>query len=146
MPEPAELLYLAAGLGAGGTERHLARLLPALPADRFRPRVWDAGEQGESESVLTASGISVEHFEPPVSVRDVGALTRMVTTLSRRSPAFAQVYSAMRGGAPRRKTASRRSSTTSPASATACSGRASAAPKQKQKRPSGARWRAAIRQ
>ncbi len=91
-PAPSELLYLAAGLGTGGTERHLSLLLPALPGNLFRPRVWNAGDDGEAGAVLRAAGIPVERFDSPVSVRDWRRLAATVKNLRRRRPALVHSY------------------------------------------------------
>jgi len=92
MPDPAEILYLAAGLGTGGTERHLSRLLPGLPADQFRPVVWNAGEEGESGEILRHAGIEVRSFTPPVSIRQVGRMVSLVRSLVGRRPALVHSY------------------------------------------------------
>ncbi|MFQ5669633.1 MAG: glycosyltransferase [Acidobacteriota bacterium] len=92
MRRVANLLYLAAGLGTGGTERHLSRLLPLLPKERFRARVWNAGEEGEAGAQLRSAGIQVECFRPVVSLRDAGRLAWWVDALARQRPALVHSY------------------------------------------------------
>ena len=69
MPAPVDLIYLAPGLGTGGTERHLAWLLPALQKRGLRLEVWNTGEEGEAEKRLRQSGVTVRRRRAPVSLR-----------------------------------------------------------------------------
>ncbi|MFQ5719570.1 MAG: glycosyltransferase [Acidobacteriota bacterium] len=92
MSTAVEILYLVGGLGTGGTERHLARLLPLLPRQRFLPHVFNAGEAGTAASVLEEAGVVVEPFTSPVSVRDLPVFGRCVRQLRRRRPALVHSY------------------------------------------------------
>ena len=92
MPGPADLLFLAPGLGVGGTERHLARLLPALARRGFAPRVWNAGETGEAQTALERSGIPVYAMRLPDSLRQIRRLAPPAGALARRRPALVHSY------------------------------------------------------
>ena len=92
MPGPADLLFLAPGLGVGGTERHLARLLPALARRGFAPRVWNAGETGEAQVVLERSGIPVRTMSLPDSLRQIRRLAPPAGALARHRPALVHSY------------------------------------------------------
>ncbi|MFQ5767591.1 MAG: glycosyltransferase [Acidobacteriota bacterium] len=92
MPEPVDILFLAPGLGTGGTERHLELLLPALRSAGFNPRIWNAGEEGWAASQLGRQGIPVERFSPPVAARQVHRLVRMVTSLVHLRPALVHSF------------------------------------------------------
>ena len=52
MRDSVDLIFLAPGLGTGGTERHLAWLLPSLQHRGMRLEVWNAGPGGAAEAVI----------------------------------------------------------------------------------------------
>lgn len=90
--DPPDLLFLAAGLGVGGTERHLARLLPALAGRGFAPRVWNAGETGTAQEELERAGIPVQAMDLPVSLRQLRRFAQPAGELARRRPALVHSY------------------------------------------------------
>jgi glycosyltransferase involved in cell wall biosynthesis len=92
MRDTVDLIFLAPGLGTGGTERHLAWLLPALKQQGLRVEVWNAGTAGAAEERLLQAGVQVRHRKPPVSARHLGRLASMTTALARRRPRLVHSY------------------------------------------------------
>jgi hypothetical protein len=92
MPAPVDLIYLAPGLGTGGTERHLAWLLPALQKRGLRLEVWNTGEEGDAAQRLRQSGVTVLNRRAPVSPRQVGRLAALTAALARRRPRLVHSY------------------------------------------------------
>ena len=92
MPDPVDLIFLAPGLGTGGTERHLAWLLPSLQRRGMRLEVWNAGAGGAAEDRLRQAGVTVQQRPSPVSVRQVGRLAAMTAALARRRPRCVHSY------------------------------------------------------
>ncbi|MCZ6649676.1 MAG: glycosyltransferase [Acidobacteria bacterium] len=92
MPAPVDLIYLAPGLGTGGTERHLAWLLPALQKRGLRLEVWNTGEEGDAEKRLRQSGVTVRRRRAPVSLRQVGRLAALTAGLARLRPRLVHSY------------------------------------------------------
>jgi glycosyltransferase involved in cell wall biosynthesis len=92
VPAPADLLVLAAGLGTGGTERHLQRLLPGLVRRGLRPAVWNAGEDGAAAAALQAAGIAVRTWRAATSPRHLARLAAAVSDLSRSRPRLVHSY------------------------------------------------------
>jgi glycosyltransferase involved in cell wall biosynthesis len=60
LPAAFRLLVVVTGLGRGGTERHLAAVLPALVAHGAAVRVIALRKGGEMAAVLRAGGVAVE--------------------------------------------------------------------------------------
>jgi glycosyltransferase involved in cell wall biosynthesis len=81
LPAPPDVLILASGLGIGGTERHLARLAPALVEAGLDVAIWNSGEGGQAEDCLGAAGVEVSRFPAPVSLREAGRLKAFVAAL-----------------------------------------------------------------
>lgn len=92
MPAPVDLVYLAPGLGTGGTESHLARLLPALQKRGLRLEVWNAGEEGDAAHRLRESGVTVLRRKIPVSPRQIGRLAALTAGLARLRPRLVHSY------------------------------------------------------
>ena len=92
MRDSVDLIFLAPGLGTGGTERHLAWLLPALQREGIRLEVWNAGPGGAAEDRLRQAGVVVRQRPSPVSVRQLGLLTSLTTALARRRPRVVHSY------------------------------------------------------
>ena len=60
---PSSILYVIPDLDIGGTEHHLARILPGLTAAGLRPSVYTITHKGALASCLEAQGIQV--IAPP---------------------------------------------------------------------------------
>ena len=68
MRDGVDLIFLASGLGTGGTERHLAWLLPALQREGIRLEIWNAGPGGAAEDRLWQAGVTVRRRPSPVAL------------------------------------------------------------------------------
>lgn len=66
LPQGFRLLVVVTGLGRGGTERHLAAVLPALVARGASVRVIALRKGGEMAAVLRAGGVAVEEAGSPL--------------------------------------------------------------------------------
>ncbi len=92
MPPRADILYLAAGLGTGGTEIHLTRLLPAVRDAGLSVAIWNAGEGGAAAESLEASGVAVETVAAPTTLRRPDRLAAWASRLARERPGLVHSY------------------------------------------------------
>ncbi len=92
MRDTVDLIFMAPGLGTGGTERHLAWLLPSLQRQGMSLEVWNAGPGGAAEDRLKQAGVMVRRRPSPVSVRQLGVLASLTTALARRRPRLVHSY------------------------------------------------------
>lgn len=92
MPMPADVLFMAPGLGTGGTERHLAWLLPGLQAEGLAVEIWNTGEDGDAAHRLRQAGVRVVSREAPLSPRHVRRLAAWTAALARQRPALVHSY------------------------------------------------------
>lgn len=85
MPEPFRLTFLITDLHRGGSPLMLASLAPGLKARGMDVEVVSIAPEGEVAAILESGGVRVISLEAG-SVRDVGAVGRLVGCLKRRRP------------------------------------------------------------
>jgi len=78
MRRPVRVLHVISGLGTGGAEAMLHKLLQTLPRDRFDSRVLSLGGAGVFGPKLEAMGIPVRCLSLPSPLQGLGALWRLL--------------------------------------------------------------------
>jgi len=93
---PIRVLHLITGLGLGGAETWLSRLVPRLPRERFDCRVVSLlaldGEHGALAGRLRETGVPVESLEMRRGLPGPGALLRLMGLLRQWKPQVLQTW------------------------------------------------------
>jgi glycosyltransferase involved in cell wall biosynthesis len=89
---PARITHVIGGLGAGGAEGMLARLLPTMDARRFSASVISLTDAGVFGDALRARGVEVTCLDMARSPRGALASARLLRVLGEQRPHLVQTW------------------------------------------------------
>jgi glycosyltransferase involved in cell wall biosynthesis len=92
MGERLRIVHVITGLGLGGAETWLARLLGCLPAERFDNRVVSLVDGGELAGAIRAAGVPVTGLGMGRGVPDPRGLWRLARLLRSQRPQVVQTW------------------------------------------------------
>ena len=91
-PRPLRVVHVITGLGFGGAERMLERLLGALDSQEFESAVWSLGGVGPIGARLIAQGIPVHALELDPRLPSPLKVLRLARWLRSWRPALVQTW------------------------------------------------------
>ncbi len=91
-PDKIHLVHVITGLGTGGAEGMLLRLLSFLDRDRFEPAVVSLGEDGPTGVEIRAAGVPLDILGMKPGKLEVGAVVRLASLFRKRSADLVQTW------------------------------------------------------
>jgi len=92
LSERMKIMHVIGGLGAGGAEWMLCRLLQATDRERFRPSVLSLTGEGVVASGIREAGVPVRSLDLPRANPHPGGFARLVAEIRRAEPDVVQTW------------------------------------------------------